>query len=289
MPARPHHLITLFAALALTTSACTSTPVGDEGSPGFGHIHALEFSAEGDLLVASHRGVYTVDVGDGSAELVGEADFDAMGMAVTGDAIVASGHPGLQSDDVFVAPNIGLVRHTPTTSWESVALAGQTDFHGLATTPANDQMIIGLPTDRPTLAVSQDAGVTWSDAADLQAREVIIDAAQPETIVATTAAGLLISQDAGATFNPLDGAPLLVVIASDDRRDGGVIGIDTNQVIWAGSSEEPASFEQIGRSTGTPAAIAANPATGAVAVADDRGIVVSTEDRTDWEVLLPAD
>lgn len=289
MTPRRYLLPALLASSVLLTTACTTgipeTTANDE-TPALGHVHAMSFTSAGDLVVGSHHGVYSIDLDDGNADLVGDVIFDAMGMTLNSDDVYVSGHPGAETDDVFVAPNIGLAQYSPTTGWESVALAGQTDFHGLAATPADPDLIVGLPADRPALAVSTDGGTTWSDAAEIEARDVIIDAADPDRIMATTADGPLISRDGGAVFTPMKDAPLLVVITSDPGRDGGFLGIDAEGAIWSGSTEEEQAHERLGHSTGNPSAIARDPDSGTIAVADGRGIAISTDEGDTWNVLL---
>ncbi len=128
--------VTLAATLTLTATACTA--VTDSGAPSASipHVHDVAFDPDGALLVGAHTGAYRVDLTTDEVSLVGETTFDAMGLTVLGNTILASGHPGPDNqDDTFTSPNIGLVRYTDT-GWEQVSLAGVTDFHMLANSPA---------------------------------------------------------------------------------------------------------------------------------------------------------
>lgn len=282
--------LTTLTLVVLALTACTSS--SDEGPPpqDLGHVHALAYDDAGELFVASHHGVYAIDQAERRAELVGEVEFDAMGMAASGADLLASGHPGEVVDDVFVSPDIGLVRHAPGRGWESVALAGRTDFHGLATSIADPDVVAGLPADREALAVSDDGGTTWTDRATVRARDLAVDHVDPATVVVTTEDGLLVSRDAGRTFDPVEDAPLLVVVAADPSREGGVVGVGADGAIWRGSVVEPGRFERLGAAQGTAAAVATHATRGGlvVAVADDRGVVVSEDDGDTWTVVLPA-
>lgn len=285
---RPSRLTALcFAGLALAGCAPSAD---DPAPPDLGHVHALAFDDAGELFVASHHGVYAIDAAERTAELVGGVEFDAMGMAGAGEDLLASGHPGDLPDDVFVPPDIGLVRHTPERGWESVALAGQTDFHGLATSDAAPDVVAGLPTDRDALAVSEDGGTTWTDRATVEARDLAVDHVDPAIVVVTTEDGPLVSRDAGRTFAPVEDAPLLVVVAADPTREGGVVGVAADSTIWRGSAVTPGTFERLGASQGPAVAVAVHPVRGglAVAVADDRGVVVSDDDGNTWDLVLPA-
>lgn len=288
----PHRLPALTALLVsvpLALTACASAPDPEDAAspPLFGHIHELSFAA-GDLFIATHHGVYSLKLPDGVPSMVGDVAFDAMGMATTDDGIYVSGHPGDQADDVFVAPNIGLAHHTEEGGWESIALAGRTDFHALASSPADPNLFVGLPSDQPILMVSTDGGRTWSDAARLDARDVIIDSEDPKTLLATTAAGVQVSRDQGASFSPLADAPLLVVAAPDPGQPGGFVGVDTAGAIWLGTMDNPSAAQQIGQASGEVAAVTRDADTGTIALADERGIVTSSDHGGTWTVVLRA-
>lgn len=291
--ARTPILAALCAAIPLLLAACTTIPTesttdSPAAPPEFEHVHELSFAETGELLIATHHGIYVLDSTTGASEMVGEVAFDAMGMASSGAAVYVSGHPGTETDEVFVAPNIGLARYTEDAGWESIALAGQTDFHALAATPANPDLIVGLPSDRPVLAVSTDGGRNWSDAAQIEARDVIIDAADPKSLLATTAEGVQVSRDQGASFAPLPGAPLLVIAAPDAAQHGGFVGVDTTGAVWSGTTHAAASAKQIGQADGEVAAIARDHDTGTIALVDERGIVTTTDEGKTWTVALPA-
>lgn len=271
----------------LTLSACAAVEPADDDPILMGHIHDLAFDTAGDLLIGSHAGVYLVDVTTHAVELVGDTGFDAMGLTVSGDVVLASGHPGPESGDTFTAPNIGLVRYTAATGWESVSLAGATDFHALATTPANPNLMVGLSTSRAVLDVTIDNGHSWQAGGNLDARDVILDVNNPDLVVATTPDGVVTSTDGGMSFTALPGAPYLTVIASDHTTAGGVLGIDTDGKIWAGTTTPGQTWALVDTTTGTASAIAQDPRTGAVAVADERGIRITTDGGDTWQVIVP--
>ncbi len=279
----------LAGALAITVTACAAV-TEDQAAPSaptepIQHVHDVAFDPVGALLVGAHTGVYRADLTGGEVSVVGGTAFDAMGLTVQGDSLLASGHPGPESDDAtFIAPNIGLVRHTES-GWEQVSLAGITDFHMLATTPAAPEFILGLPSDRAVLAASTDAGQTWVDLAALTARDISIDTVQPDVVTATTADGLMVSRDGGATFSPVQDAPVLVVIAADPTVQEGIIGVGTDGTIWTGSTAPGSSWSTAGRATGAAAAIAA-AADGTVAIADEGGVRVTTDGGKTWQLVI---
>ncbi|MGC5225085.1 WD40/YVTN/BNR-like repeat-containing protein [Micromonospora sp. DT81.3] len=275
---------TLAATLPLAATACTAAADSESPAPLISHVHDVVFDPGGALLVGAHTGAYRVDLTTGEVSLVGEIPFDAMGLTVQADTILASGHPGPDSGDTFAAPNVGLVRYTDA-GWEEVSLAGVTDFHMLATTPAAPELVLGLPSDRAFLAASTDAGETWVDAAPLIARDISIDTIEPDIVTATTPDGLMVSRDAGTTFSPLANAPGLVVIAADPALEEGIIGVDASGTIWTGTTKPSAVWRTAGHATGLASAIAANPE-GTVAIVDEGGVRVTNDAGATWQVVI---
>ncbi len=291
MAIRPHRLL-LPLALALTipllaTACATSSQDSAAKPPVLQHIHQLSFTEPEQLLIGSHDGVYATGMQAGTVTLLGDVAFDAMGMTAQGSTVLVSGHPGANNHDAFAGPHIGLVRHTPETGWEAVSLSGSTDFHILQSTPADPNLVIGVPSDRPVLLRSTDAGSTWAEGSPLNARDLSIDSVDPTLLAATTPDGVLVSHDAGTTFEPLAGAPLLFLIAADPTRAGGLVGIDQQGALWLGSAEAGASWATAGTVTGAAAALTVN-GNGVIAVADDSGVATTSDGGKSWVVLVPA-
>jgi photosystem II stability/assembly factor-like uncharacterized protein len=276
--------VTLAGALTLTAAACTAVPDSETSPALIPHVHDVAFDSDGALLVGAHTGAYRINLTTDEVSLIGTA-FDAMGLTVQGDTLLASGHPAPDNqDDTFTAPNIGLVRHTDT-GWEQVSLSGVTDFHMLATTPAAPEMVLGLPADRAVLAGSTDAGQTWTDLVPLTARDISIDTTRADIITATTPDGLMVSRDGGTTFSPVPNAPALLVITADPTVEEGVIGVDTDGTIWTGTTKPGAVWRTAGHATGVASAIAASP-DGTVAIADEGGVRVTTDAGTTWRIVV---
>jgi hypothetical protein len=280
--------IALTLAIPLMTTACTAAVpdvIGD--TPVLEHIHQLVFTDPDQLLIGSHGGVYSTDLKSGTTTLVGDVAFDAMGLTAQGERVFASGHPGPSSPEAFVGPHIGIVQHSSTTGWESVALAGTTDFHILQSTAADANLLVGVGSDSPVLLRSTDAGRTWTNASPLNARDLSIDSEDPALLVATTQDGLLVSHDTGDTFAPLTGAPVLVLVANDPTRTAGLVGVDQQGKLWIGSAEPDASWTVAGALTGAAAAITVS-GDGIIAVADDSGVAISADGGKTWRVILSA-
>lgn len=225
-------------AAAATTTAAPSTPspqpspTPDEPaaapavqqmplSEPIEHVHGLVVDHTGAVRAGTHDGVRVIDP-DGSVSAVGPRD-DLMGM--TGQPgtsrLVSSGHPGPAS----ALPNpVGLISSDDGgATWQSRSLAGEVDFHALATT---GEVIVGF--DGVTgLLVSTDTGQTWQPGAPMAALSLAIIGDQ---VWATTPEGLMHSTDQAATFTPLDGAPLLWQIAAG--TDSSLWGIDVDGMAW---------------------------------------------------------
>lgn len=275
----------LGVSVSLVAVACTAAPSGSSSTPPtIQHIHDIAFSSNGELLVGSHDGVYAVDLETGGTALVGDVEFDAMGLTAQGENIYVSGHPGRDAHDSFVAPHIGIVKHSAETGWEQVALAGTTDFHNLSTTPANPDFIVGLPSDRAVLLRSTDAGRTFTEASALSARDVSIDIDDPNVLTATTADGLVVSRDGGDTFSPLAG-PTLVVISPDPTREAGIVGIAPDGELWIGSTAPDAEWTSAGVVEGGAAAVVVSD-DGAIAVAGESSVVITRDGGATWTTVI---
>ena len=266
-------------AMPAVTDAAPPAAGGEGSLSALEHVHEVAFDEDG-LVLASHQGVYAVDLDTGALTLVGGAEFDAMGLAVTDAGVLASGHPGALVDEVFTPPNIGLISDSGS-GWRSLSLAGEVDFHAL-TASADGVTVAGLPSGEPVVLHSPDGGTSWLRGASIEARDLALVG---DTLVATTAEGAQRSTDGGASFTPIDGAPLLVLVAADPMTPGQLVGIDASGAVVRGSGDD---WQTIGQAEGTPAAIAAD-ATGTLALVDARGLVVSRDAGDSWQVLIPAE
>jgi hypothetical protein len=87
-------------------------------------------------------------------------------------------------------------------------------------------MIVGF--DGVTgILTSTDGGATWQQGAPMAALSL---AAVGDEVWATTPDGVMHSTDRGATFTPLDGAPLLWQVSAG--TDGSLWGVDVDGLAW---------------------------------------------------------
>jgi photosystem II stability/assembly factor-like uncharacterized protein len=118
------------------------------------HIHQLEIFKD-KILLGTHEGLFELQ-SKGKMTRIGRDTFDVMGLAVLGDDIYASGHPGVGD----TRPNpLGLLTSSDSgKSWRQVSLKGKVDFHLLEVSP---QEILGGDSASGELLYSNDFGKTW--------------------------------------------------------------------------------------------------------------------------------
>ena len=274
------------AAMLLSGCSAPGTPAAPPGDTGpmFEHIHELVADpSDGALLVATHEGLYRLTISsDGSTTAVGPIgglDFDPMGFTIADGIAYASGHPGPTTPNTFGSPNLGLITSTDAgETWANVSLTGVTDFHGLTVTAGEGgpPRVYGYDGSKGRIERSLDGGATWSDGAELAARDIL---AVGNKLYATTPDGLAISSDDGVTFTVDTAAPKLYVLAAD--QDGTIAGVDTTGVLWTRAPGQ--DWVQGHTVTGTPQAFAIDGTR--IFVADDRGIAITDDAGATWTVL----
>lgn len=197
------------------------------------HVHGLGVNpGDGLVYVATHEGLFVVE-GD-TALPVGVGREDTMGFAVTGaDAFLASGHPAPGQDG---PSNLGLISSDDAgATWRAVSAEGR-DFHALT---AVDEFVYALDSSSGVLMSSSDGGITWQERATVPARTVDVSPTDPQRLLATTEAGLLVSDDGGATFtaHPIQPPELLVAVdhvpaEGPASSQATVAGMDTVGQLW---------------------------------------------------------
>lgn len=261
--------------LALTGCANAPTPTtGASHETAMPHVHNIVANPTGDgFLLGTHDGVFTATAAGSTGSRLGPA-FDAMGLTVLGDDLLASGHPAASSPEGWGSPNLGVMRSADGgESWDPIAFVGDKDFHALATAPSGE--IYGVTTDGGDLLVSADRGSTWATTgATPRAFALAVDAT--ERVIATTPEGVRQSTDAGVTFTMTPDAPALYVVSSSPDAEL-LVGVDTSERIWISSAGGEA-WTAVGTGHGVVGAIAITDG-GDVLVADDSGLTLLPADR----------
>lgn len=238
VPVRPRALVrrghaALGAALGLVLLAgCSGTPdpssSGGSASSGLAiadtHVHAIERAGPtGGILLATHDGLW---VEDGSQLRQVGPRIDLMSFSVVdGTTYRASGHPG---PDVDLPQPVGLIETRDAgQTWSALSREGESDFHLLEVT---DTITVGFD---GALRSSAD-GQTWRIA---QTPEGLIDLAlrpDGQDLLASTADGLLLSQDRGTYWDPVRSAPPMVLLDWADKdtvvgiSDAGAVHVSTD-------------------------------------------------------------
>ncbi|MEP7762426.1 F510_1955 family glycosylhydrolase [Sanguibacter sp. 25GB23B1] len=237
--ARPASAFSLTVVLVL--AGCSAAPTVDDTAADmpdasqtvFEHIHGIGLNpADDSVYVATHRGLFRLD--DSVPQRVGETRSDLMGFLVTGpDSFYASGHP---APGEAAPANLGLLSSTDAgAAWENVSLRGHSDFHDLT---GVDDRLYGLDSSDGRLKRSDDAGVTWTSGPTVAARDIDVDPNDPDRLVVTAEAGLLVSTDGGEAFAPHEVQPpeRLVLVAHvrgrSDQLTASLAGLDAVGRLW---------------------------------------------------------
>ena len=267
--------------LSLSVAGCSSTPgdadpIGSSGSDlGLEHVHGLGMDpADGVLYAATHYGIWRIP-DEGAATRVAERFQDTMGFTVVGPGtFLGSGHPDFRMDP-DLPTRLGLIRSEDAgETWESLSLGGEADFHVLRVAHGK---IYGWEAGAGRVMVSGDDGATWETRGAVDLRDLAVSPVEPDTMLATTGAGPLRSEDGGRTSVPVAGAPVLVVLAwaSPDSLygvgpDGAVLHSADGGITWLAR----------GNVGGTPEALAVARHGGAeflLVALSDTGILSSSD------------
>ncbi len=219
-------------ALVLLVAACgsgESDPVV-AGPDDLSHIHDLALDAGGNLLVASHLGLWRVE-GPDRAVLVGAQQHDLMSMTSDTDgSLIAGGHPDLRLDEFRAddkPPFLGLARSTDGgESWQVMGLLGEADFHAL------------VPRDGGLYAAGGggriwhlDGEGNWTELGEVLARDLAIDPEDPDRQIAPDYdGGVFVSTDGANTWEPIADAPSLTEI--EWPEPGVILGMDDQGTVW---------------------------------------------------------
>lgn len=189
----------------------SSTPAGgdaaEQATPML-HVHGIaRHPRTGDLLLASHQGLFQQV--DGKLARIGPA-IDLMGFTIGDDGtLYASGHPAPGTD---LPQPVGLITSQDTgRTWQVASLGGRSDFHALT---ASRKGVIGFD---GTLRHTSD-NKTWTTQDIPSPPRVLAASPTSGKVIATTSAGLLMSEDQGTTWTSLDPPQTAVLAAwADDK------------------------------------------------------------------------
>jgi hypothetical protein len=216
--------------LAIAAASCGTDPQLVAGPGALGHIHDMVLDSDGELLVASHSGLYRID-GIERAVLVNEQQHDLMSMTMldSGDLLVG-GHPDLRLEEYMVderPPFLGLTRSGDGgQTWEVVDLLGDADFHALAPTTA------GLfAAETSGVIMHRTADGVWTELGTVEAADLAVNPSNvAEQVAPDYDASLWASVDGAVTWAPVEGAPSLVEVEWPLADE--LVGIDESGALW---------------------------------------------------------
>jgi hypothetical protein len=261
------------------------------GSPGVGaaehaasiplsslsHIHGVAFGPAGDLILATHHGVFAVDP-KGQARLISEP-HDFMGFTRAGpDRLIASGHPA-------GGGNIGvLTSNDGGAEWFRLAdgVGGPVDFHAMSVSPADLEVVYGL---FGGIQVSRDGGETWALSGPAPADTIDL-AAGPEdsgTLYAGTMSGLMVSTDFGGSWTP-SGPGSVPVTAVETARPGELYAFFAGSGLFhrSGDGSWTALSEDFGQRVILHLAVDADAPNRLAAVTDASTVLISEDAGKSW-------
>ncbi len=186
------------------------------------HIHGIAEGPSGheSVTLATHHGIFTIDLSAQTVRLMGSSRDDFMGFSQVpggpGKAF-ASGHPASGG-------NLGVIRtEDGGASWLPVSegIGGPVDFHNMEVSRADAGLIYGIGHDG-AVQRGTDSGATWAitGTAPEKLIDVATSARDPNRIFAATEGGLFVSADAGATWQSLllTAAPVSTVDMGADGK-----------------------------------------------------------------------
>lgn len=268
----------LSAAALFAVTACAPAGVTAASLLTDNHIHEIVSSHDGQsLLVGSHNGLFSVDLETADvAGPVGDHVIDLMGLTRADDALLASGHPGTSGPQHLRGPNLGLIQSSDAgQSWDAKSLEGVVDFHSLTYDPATGA-VIGAHAGQ--VLISDDMGGSWREGAAADPYDLL---ATSGGLLMTSFDGLSISTDTGMTFQLIDDAPSLVLLAGDDDE---IIGVDLDGTVWR--SEPQGRWSPVGTTPAQIHALVLLPS-GEMVIATESGLQRSSDLGQTWHLMAP--
>lgn len=189
-----------------------SKPIRPVSTITHGHGLAVDATDPSRVYIATHEGLLSLD-NNGELYAIGDVKDDLMGFSVhptNPNMFFSSGHPhrgggnlGFQKSD-----DGGL-------TWQKISQGnnGPVDFHAMAISPVNPNLIYGWYSN--ALQRSRDQGKTWEIVPTnlTQVLSLVADQTMEKTMYATTTNGIQVSTDEGSTWNSLTTEPLGAVSA----------------------------------------------------------------------------
>jgi len=203
-----------YAAFVLPAAAADSVPLAELEKQTHYHGLAVDPVDPSRLYLATHHGFYRIGT-DGTATRLSQVQ-DFMGFTphpTDPSVLYASGHPSNGGNLGFLMSADGGANWTQV----SPGANGPVDFHQMDVSPVDPQAIYGV---YGGLQVSRDGGKTWTIAGQPPEGLIALAASASSTtrIYGATQIGLMVSDDAGATWRALafGGLPVSMIATGPD-------------------------------------------------------------------------
>lgn len=180
------------AFLAFGTGARAEAPLAELLARSHVHGLAVERSDPSRLLIATHHGLYALDVETGLTRQISDHRDDLMGFVAdpaSPGVFLASGHPARGGNLGVIASSDG------GASWVKLSdgVNGPVDFHQMDISKADPAVVWG---NHGGLQRSRDGGQSWERVANAPAGliDIAASAVASGRLYAATEAGLLVSE-----------------------------------------------------------------------------------------------
>lgn len=182
-----------------------------------GHGLAVDVADPSKVYIATHHGLLEL-ANDKELNRIGQSQNDYMGFTphpTDPKIFFSSGHPSTGGNMGFLKSEDGGF------SWKKVSngLNGPVDFHAMAVSPANPNLIYGW--FQGALQRTTDEGKSWEIASntDFPVVNLTADPKDENIVYAATPQGLLVSKNKGSEWNKLlDGFVSVVAINPQDSQ-----------------------------------------------------------------------
>ncbi|WP_421951391.1 WD40/YVTN/BNR-like repeat-containing protein [Pelagibacterium sp.] len=269
-------LVAATATLSQAALGQETQPLGDVLSAT--HVHGLVPQENaGEVLMATHHGLWSVDIDQETARLLGNSRDDFMGFSVhptDKEVFWASGHP-------ITGGNLGIIGSVDGgANWSQIAegIGGPVDFHQMTVSVADPDVIYGVYRGT-SLQRSQDAGRSWVEIGLLPDGmiDLAASAVSPDTVYAATNSGLFKSDDVGRSWVRIyeSTAPVSSVDVNADGIHAFVLGTGVVH-----SLETDVGFSTVADNFGDTYLLHATPTSdgGYVAATDQGGLILLSPD-----------